>query len=301
MQVNLTTFKEYILMRRDAFEHKYGLVELNNRPLARRHYPNNLKYLDDMSQVMIRTLNNHPVPLRDKLLTVLIYRLVGDNTIVRRYSNKKEVFELQDLHKLAKYLNRETTIVENKYHTPLTRTGITGLARGEFLLAVACDFLDKLPKDNFYRWKTSEIARHFYEFEKVYGIKYATAYQLASDFSYINELEVRIDFIPCVPDSARDMYKQITGRSYSTKAYKEFTQVIMDWYVEQRFLDNKERLVLPHDVTQMLIGYRYFTFNQKGVLTRLREDSKVKRRINGLVIARSMYDYYKKEVDSEKD
>ena len=75
----------------------------------------------------------------------------------------------------------------------------------------------------------------------------------------------------------------------------------MDWYVEQRFLDNKERLVLPHDVTQMLIGYRYFTFNQKGVLTRLREDSKVKRRINGLVIARSMYDYYKKEVDSEKD
>ena len=301
MRVNLTTFKTYVLMRKDAFEHKYGLKELEVRPLARRHYPNNLKYLDDMSQVMIRTLNNHPVPLRDKLLTVLIYRLVGDTNIVRRYSNKKGVYELQDLHKLATYLNRETTIVENKYHTPLTRTGITGLARGEFLLAVSCDFLDKLPPDNFYRWKTSEIARHFYEFEKIYGIKYTTAYQLASDISYINELEVRIDFIPCVPDSARDMYKQITGGNYSTKAYERFTYEIMDWYIQQDFLDNKERLILPHDVTQMLIGFRYFTFNRKGVLTRLREDSKTKRRITGLVIARSMYDYYKKEVDSEKD
>lgn len=298
MQVNLDNFKSYILLRRDAFEHKYGLKELKDRPLARRHYPNNLKYLDDMSQVMIRTLNNHPVPLRDKLLTVLIYRMVGDSKVVRRYSNKKGVFELQDLHKLAQYLNRETTIIENKFSTPLTRTGITGLSRGDFLLAVSCDFLDKLPKDNFYRWKTSEIARQFYEFEKVYGIKYVTAYQLATDISYINELEIKIDFIPCVPDSARDMYKQITGRSYSTKAYEKFTYEMMDWYIRQDFLDNKERLVLPHDITQMLIGYRYYTFNQKGVLTRLREDTKTKRRLNGLVIARSMYDYYKEEMGS---
>lgn len=298
MQVNLDNFKSYILLRRDAFENKYGLKELKDRPLARRHYPNNLKYLDDMSQVMIRTLNNHPVPLRDKLLTVLIYRMVGDSVVVRRYANKKGVFELKDLHKLAHYLNRETTILENKFSTPLTRTGITGLARGEFLLAVSCDFLDKLPKDNFYRWKTSEIARQFYEFEKVYGIKYVTAYQLATDISYINELEVKIDFIPCIPDSARDMYKQIIGRSYSTKAYERFTYEMMDWYIRQDFLDNKERLVLPHDITQMLIGYRYYTFNQKGVLTRLREDTKTKRRLNGLVIARSMYDYYKEEMGS---
>lgn len=300
MNISLEDFKRYVLLRRDAFENKYGLKTLTSKELLldRRHYPNNLRYLDATSQILIRTLNNHPVPLRDKLLTVFVYRMVGDKMLVRRYANKKGVYTLKELNKLAKYLNNDSVRLKNRYATPLAKTGITGLTKGEFLLASSCDFLDKLPKDNFYRWKTSEIARQFVEFEKVYGISYAMASQFASDISYINELEIRIDFIRTVPERAREMYCMIMNTNFRVEKYEEFTNEMMSWYIEQDFLDNKECLVVPQDITQMLLGYRYYVMDSGGVLLRFRKPTKTKSRIGGIVIARSMYDYYKQSMGS---
>lgn len=300
MNISLDGFKQYILLRRDAFENKYGLKTIPKKELLldRRHYPNNLRYLDATSQILIRTLNNHPVPLRDKLLTVLVYRMVGDKVVVRRYANKKGVYTLKELERFASYLDRESTRLTNRYATPLVKTGITGLTRGEFLLASACDFLDKLPPDNFYRWKTSEIARQFVEFENVYGISYAMASQISSDISYINELEIKIDFIRTVPEKAREMYSMMMNTNFRVEKYEEFTNEIISWYIEQDFLDNKERLIIPQDVTQMLLGYRYYVMGTGGVLTRFRTPTNKKSRIGGIVIARSMYDYYKENLGS---
>ena len=298
--ITLDGFKKYILLRRDAFEYKHDLNELKKNPLYRKHFPNNLKYLDDTSQTLIRTLNNHPVPLRDKLLTVLVYRVVGDKKVVRRYANKNGVYTLKELEKLATALNKDSLRLLNRYSTPLSRKGITGLSRGEFLLAVSCDFLDKLPKDNFYKWKTSEIARQFVEFDKIYGIKYAMAYQLASDISYINELNVKVDFIKTIPENVREMFSYITGKPYRLEEYEKFTYEMMDWYSEQDFLENKERLVLPHDITQMLIGYRYYTMNS-GVITRFRQEKKPKNLTRGIVIARSIYDFYTQSMGTKED
>lgn len=300
MKISLEDFKRYVLLRRDAFESKYGLKDIPKKELVleRRHYPNNLRYLDATSQILIRTLNNHPVPLRDKLLTVFVYRMVGDKMVVRRYANKKGVYTLKELERLAKRLDSENMKLMNRYATPLIKTGITGLKKGEFLLASACDFIDKLPPDNFYKWKTSEIARQFVEFENVYGISHAMASQFASDISYINELEVRIDFIKSVPEKAREMYSMMMNTNFRVEKYEKFTKEIMDWYIQQDFLDNKERLIVPQDVTQMLLGYRYFVIGSGGVLFRFRTPKKAKSRIGGIVIARSMYDYYKDNMGS---
>ena len=63
----ISNFKLYLLKRRDAFEYRHSRKkEVND--LARKSLPNNLKYLDDMSQTMIRTLNTARYPVRDKLL-----------------------------------------------------------------------------------------------------------------------------------------------------------------------------------------------------------------------------------------
>mgnify|MGYP006955344172 FL=1 len=188
-----------------------------------------------------------------------------------------------------------------RYTTPLSRRGITGLSKGEFLLASLGDFIDKLPRDNFYRWKTSEIVRQFNEFEKVYGVSYSMGYQLATDISYINELEVRIDFIKDVPDPAREMYSYIVGKPFKVKDFEKFTYDMMKWYQEQEFLDNKERLILPTDIVQMLLGYRYYVNQGRGSVSRFRVVSKKRRMISGIVLARSMYDYYKETLDSKKD
>lgn len=300
MNISLESFKSYILLRRDAFENKYGLKIVPQKELLldRRHYPNNLRYLDATSQILIRTLNNHPVPLRDKLLTVFVYRMVGDKVVVRRYANKKGVYTLKELERLATYLDNDSVKLKNRYATPLVKTGITGLKKGEFLLASSCDFLDKLPPDNFYKWKTSEIARQFVEFENVYGISYAMASQFASDISYINELEVKIDFIRVVPEKAREMYCMIMNTTFRVEKYEEFTKEMMSWYIKQDFLDNKERLIVPQDIAQMLLGYRYYALGNGGVLLRFRQPTRVKSRISGIVIARSMYDYYKQSMGS---
>ena len=300
MEITLEGLKEYVLLRRDAFEYKYDLNGMKRNPLYRKHYPNNLKYLDKMSQILIRTMNNHPVPIREKLLTVLVYRFVGDKDFVRRHTNKQGMITLKELNILAKKLDNEKTVLVHRYATPISKRGITGLSRGEFLLAVACDFLDKLPPDNFYKWKTSEIARQFIEFENVYGISYTMAYQLASDISYINELCIKIDFIKAVPERAREMFSYITGQPYRLERYEQFTYEFMDWYANQDFLENKERLVLPHDVTQMLLGYRLYVF-KGGLITRHRTESKPRNITRGIVISRSMYEYYKESVDSKKD
>lgn len=299
--ITLEDFKSYILNRRDAFEHKYKLKEVKNQPLLRKHYPNNLKYLDDMSQLLIRTMNNHPVPVRNKLITVFVYRMVGDKTIVRRYANPQGIYTFAEVQRLARYLDKPSTSLTVRYTTPLSRRGITGLSKGDFLLASLGDFIDKLPKDNFHKWKTSEIVRQFNEFEKVYGVSNFIGYQLATDISYINELEVRIDFIKAVPDSAREMYSYIVGKPFRVQDFEKFTYDMMKWYQEQEFLDNKERLILPSDIVQMLLGYRYYVNQGRGSVSRFRVVSKKRSRISGIVLARSMYGYYKESLDSEEN
>ena len=118
------------------------------------------------------------------------------------------------------------------------------------------------------------------------------AYQLASDISYINELNVKVDFIKTIPENVREMFSYITGKPYRLEEYEKFTYEMMDWY--------KERLVLPHDITQMLIGYRYYTMNS-GVITRFRQEKKPKNLTRGIVIARSIYDFYTQSMGTKED
>ena len=110
---------------------------------------------------------------------------------------------------------------------------------------------------------------------------------------------MRIDFIKDVPDPAREMYSYIVGKPFKVKDFEKFTYDMMKWYQEQEFLDNKERLILPTDIVQMLIGYRYYVHQGRGSVSRFRVVSKKRSMISGIVLARSMYDYYKESLDSE--
>lgn len=293
--MSIEDFKGYVLLRRDAFEEKYNLIKLDRKPLRQKHLCNNLKYLDDMSQIMIRTLNNHPVPLRDKLLTVLVYRLVGDKNLVRRYANSQGVFTIQGVELLAKRLDKKIGYPVVRYNTPVFKTGTHGLTSGEYLLAVTCSFLDNMPKDMYRGYRMSEIVKSLREWDKVYGISTFFAYELASDFSYINELNIKIDYVSRTPNPIHRIYEQVTGEKYSQKGYKAFTEEIMDWYTEQDFHDNKERLILPHDVTHMLYGYNNYLKKRSTGVQLWRKPARGKKQIKGIVIARSMYDYYTKK------
>ncbi len=91
------------------------------------------------------------------------------------------------------------------------------------------------------------------EFEKVYGIKYAMAYQLASDISYINELNVKVDFIKTIPENVREMFSYITGKPYRLEEYEKFTYEMMDWYSEQNSLRIRRDLCFPMTLHRCLL------------------------------------------------
>lgn len=296
MEQHIDEFKTYVLMRRDAWEAKYRLGKKHNKIFRLSHYPNNLKYLDKTSQRLIRGLNSSNLPIRDKLMTLVIYRIVGDIRVLRRYANHKGLFTMIELERLVKHLNNRTEPLEIRYRTPIQGNRFVKGKRGDVLLAMVCDFLDKIPKDNYHRWKTSELYKQFTFWEKHYFMGEYIAYQLATDLSFINELEVRIDYIPVLPDSVRKTFKYVLGNEKaSVRELKQFTEEIMDWYISQSFRDNKERIVCPHDVMQMLIGFSQYKGFVNGVARYRNFRPQGNVQIKDLVITESMYAYYRKK------
>lgn len=293
----LEEFKLYILKRRDAFEHKYNIGNKTVGDLYRYDLPNNLKYLDDMSQMFIRTLNTSRVPLRDKILTVYVYRYIGHEKYVRRCTNEHDVITIHQLEKLATKLNSSKAKLSPNYKSPAIQVMTRELNRGERFLASCADFIDNLPEDLFKGWKCSEIYRYFVKQHNIYGLSKFTAYSLATDFAYINELHIEIDFIVGCSPSMRKMYLEIVGKDrFSTVEYRQFALDIMQWYIDQPFADNKERIITPNDVGHMLVSYYKYT---RG-MCKIRYPKKTRVKVRDLVISRSMYEFYK-GVPSETD
>lgn len=294
---NVEEFKLYILKRRDAFEHKFGIGNKKGGGLYNMDLPNNLKYLDDMSQMFIRTLNTVKVPLRDKLLTVFVYRIIGEEKYIRRLTNVHDVVTIYELEKIAKKLNSSKAKLSPNYKSAITQLAPTGLSRGENFLACCADFIDKLPEDLFYGWKCSEIYKYYNTKCDVFGLNDFTAYSLATDLSFINELHIEIDFVKGSTYLLKKMYLFITGEDrFSISSYHEFAQEIMDWYIDQVFADNKERIITINDVGHMLLSYHKYKMNK----CKIRYPKNTKVRTNNIVISRSMYEFYK-GLSSEAD
>ncbi len=127
-------------------------MNLKKNPLYRKHFPNNLKYLDDTSQTLIRTLNNHPVPLRDKLLTVLVYRVVGDKRLLDAMQTRMVSIPLKELEKLATALNKDSLRLLNRYSTHYPEKVLLVLVEENFYLLFLVTFWISY-QNNFYKWK----------------------------------------------------------------------------------------------------------------------------------------------------
>ena len=281
----LEEFKLYVLKRRDAFEHKYRIGNKTVGDLYRYDLPNNLKYLDDMSQMFIRTLNTARVPLRDKLLTVYVYRYIGHEKYVRRCTNEHDVVTIHQLEKIATKLNSAKAKLSPNYKSPAIQVMTRELNRGERFLASCADFIDKLPEDLFYGWKCSEIYRYYNKKCDVYGLSKFTAYNLATDLAYINELHIELDFINGCSPSMRKMYLEIVEKDrFNAQEYKKFAIDFMKWYLDQPFADSKERIITPNDVGHMLVAYYKLT---RG-MCKIRYPKKTRVKVSDLVISRSM-------------
>lgn len=95
----------------------------------------------------------------------------------------------------------------------------------------------------------------------------------------------------------RKMYLEIVGKDrFSTVEYRKFALDIMEWYIDQPFADNKERIITPNDVGHMLVSYYKYT---RG-MCKIRYPKKTRVKVRDLVISRSMYEFYK-GVPSETD
>lgn len=293
----ISNFKLYLLKRRDAFEYRHSRKkEVND--LARKSLPNNLKYLDDMSQTMIRTLNTARYPVRDKLLTAFVYRIIGDERLVRQCANLDGIITVKELKVVADKLRKKGTKIRCNYVSPVQSAFTTGMSRHDYFMSSCCDFIDKLPQDLFYEWSCNDIC-NYYADVKVFGTGMFTNFHLATDFSYINELHIKIDLIRKVPKPVKRHYLKVTGnKRFYIDDYAEFVDDIMDWYIDQPFITPKERIITPNDVANMLVSWN---LSESSTCPK-RKATTLKKQLSSIVISRSMYDYWKEnKAISHKD
>lgn len=121
-------------------------------------------------------------------------------------------------------------------------------------------------------------------------------YQLASDFSFINELEIYVDLPTYIPNIVKDTYKEVTGKAhFDARDWAIFVHDTMNWYMEQDFRSKNQKIIMPYDVANMLLGFRLYTseVGYSGV-NKYRNYPRIRSyKVDDIVISRSMYDYYK--------
>lgn len=258
---SMEAFQEYVLTRRDMWEVKYGLKEAEfDTRYIKRNLPNNLKYLDTLSQRLIRVLARSNADIEAKLLTCFIYRLIPNATVVNQRTRSDGIVDLEAVEKIGKSLDRFAKRVTQNNHfkayTPVFNLEEVDVDyREQFLKACVASFLYHLPNDLFQGWTTRQIYLYLME-KKITGVNDFIAYQLCTDFSYISELKLRVGFIPAVPDDIKPKVKLIIKKYPSVANYRKFVFDTISWYNGQEFLSDYERLISPHDVFQMVMGYK---------------------------------------------
>lgn len=294
-------FKKYVMLRKEAFETRYGLNNFypSTNRLYKQHYINNLRYLDGTSQLLIRAVNEVDTSIRDKIVTCLVYALVPDKKVLRRYSSEKGIYNLNDVYNLATYLDSGREKLLFRYQSAILKESINGLTKGNYLLACVEDLIRNIPEDKFKGYSTKKVYSYFIDNE-TFGIGGATLYNFICNLTYINELLLDIELFSLIPNPVKSIYKEITGiKVFNYKDYEKFTESIIDWYVKLNFLDPRERLVTPLDIAHMLKSYAMYKGKTRGV-ERWRDATKRKHKIESVVITESIYEYFrKKRVRSE--
>lgn len=297
MDGRLDEFHKYIIKRNKVFEYKHKLSAYKKpySEMRLRNYPNNLKYLDTMSQWFIRYLNQSVATRRDKIITVFVFRFVGDKQLCRAFSNRNYVYDLESVRKLSVRLNRLREPLNNKYPVMINRRSKTQMNKGDTLKVAVEDFISKLPEDMFHRWTISKIYRYLMSSDLMFMTDFLN-YQLASDFSFINELEIYVDLPTYIPNIVKDTYKEVTGKAhFDARDWAIFVHDTMNWYMEQDFRSKNQKIIMPYDVANMLLGFRLYTseVGYSGV-NKYRNYPRIRSyKVDDIVISRSMYDYYK--------
>ena len=249
----LKDFKDYILRRHKCYEYKMGLTDQKSY-LYSCELPNNLKYMDDMSQTMIRTLNHSQASLRDKVLTAFVYRFVGNEALVRKYCKNMDAITPEYLVKLGDKLNSLKEIDVN-YNSPAVLAHKYYMESGDFLMASCEDFLDKLPVGFFKTQRLSQVFKYLTK-KKVFGMDPYMCFLLATDLSYIDDLKLKIDLVPYETHIYRKYYEEFTGEHYTTQGFRDFVVDMCKWYSSQDFFIKEELLVTPNDILHMLKAFK---------------------------------------------
>mgnify|MGYP006899085361 CR=1 FL=1 len=284
---NKKEFKDYVIKRKKAFEKKYRILA-GNKILTDKHYVNNLKFLDDTSQYLIRHLNSKKIHIRDKLLTVLVFRILGNKSLAKSYSNKHKLYDMDRIYLLGKALGQDKKY-SYRYTSLLKKKPFEN--RDDCFFACVETFIESLPDDNFYKWKTSKIFKHLVKSD-IMWLTESMAYQLATDIAFINELKITLDFIPYISSGNKKILCYILDqKNISMSQYKDFVLEIMQWYSTLKFADNIEKLIVPTDIAQMLIGFK--RYKGYGDSNTKRNGTKRIKRISGLVITGSINEFFK--------
>lgn len=279
-------FRQYLILRRDAVKNRYGIrgKRYNTNLHADTHLINSLRYLDTHSQMLIKYMNNPAYPLRDRILSTFVYRVTGDYTYTRFFAKRSYMFDLPRIEILADSLDEPWYLIEPKYEIEIQN--------GRDLKVAVASLFGLWDKKEFrlHGKKASELYGELRE-SSIKGINDFLLSEFIYDLSYIEELKIKPDLIPVLDSRGLDSYKYITDKKELTEEeYIKFAEKVAVVHREFRFADVKEQVVIPADVSHMLIAF--YCFRNKEQYPR-REKRTRGHSIENVLIPRSLNDYIK--------
>lgn len=289
LDISFNDFKFYILDRTEMFNIKHRLASNPSSQTMlnfNHHYPNNLKYLDSQSQNLMRSVNLDGVSLEDKFITAYVYRLLNNDSYIKRYTDERGIVTQDKIINLQRYLNKQNHIEQN--YTTVIGVSTTQAPRGDYLMYALDEFITALPKDDLYKYSVQEVYDQFTEYSPVTMTSRRVIFELATDLAYINELQIK-DSPVKIGDfgTISRVYKQLAedGGFFSTE---EFTDYMVEWYLSQGYKVNILKYITHTDILHMVYGYVHSLKEIK----RTRKSTNNRGGLEGLIIPEYIVNKY---------
>lgn len=258
-RITLDNFKSYIVSREIVLHDSFIGQKYDGRIpfiLPRKvHLPNNMRFLDRQSQRLITAMEvtaNNPI-LEQKMLTCVVYRLLSNHDLITTMTNHEGVVPMYRVHKMREYLNNSRGLVQN-YETPLSELMPTGFG-GEYFMNTLNYIMRRVTSADLFNNSIHTVMNLIHDGNERMPFSNNFLFQLAQDFSYIPELEIKnfhfdtTEFLPF-------LNRVIEALGYTD--YHKFVHNVLGWYKSLDINKDLTEYAVPLDVYHMLQGYIKF-------------------------------------------
>lgn len=254
---HIDDLKEYMEKRKQAFESKLGYGE---NPIPDMHFCNNSKYLDSMSQDIIKSCLKIKIEggsLRDQLFNVACYRFLIDRVMISEMTGGTGVFLTEKFEEYVDYVANWDKYPKARYRVVLQNATLWNRSREELFSKNIPNVVNELEKMVGF---TQTQVRNSEALKEILGVADFTAYQFSSDLLYIPEMQIKVDYVEYHSAGTAQGFEILTGS-------KEYDKLVIDMIIDinskLNHLTRYTKYMIPTDACNVLCEFKKYMSGKK--------------------------------------